>query len=273
MDKALLLNRLESIDHVGTSPRLSLKIFEKLKDPSVDLSSVSILLMSEQTICAQILRAANSVYFNRGVRINRITDAVIHLGVNNIKKILFAIEMIGMFKGSQAIEGFDEVAFWKNTVGGAVMAQELAFLRKITDTETVFLAAMLRNIGVLIIRQFAPSEFILIMSRCAEFGLSFTDACKKELGMTHREAGRVVAIRWHLPEKITESLNNESFDPEVTGIRACLDGADAILALKSFGVWDPNDKPAIELDPDTVQTVCDKAMEEVVALCSDLSIR
>ena len=273
MDNSLLISRLEGVDHIGTSPRLSLKILEKLKDPTIDLSSISMLLMAEQTICAQILRAANSVYFNRGTRINRITDAVIHLGINNVKKILFAIEMIGLFKGTPSMDGFDEVAFWKNSIGGAVVAQELAFLRRIADTETVFLAAMLRNIGVLIIRQFAPAEFVVIMSRCNEFGHPFNAACEKEVGLSHREAARIVAVRWHLPLKITGCLNDEITDPEVSSIRACLDGADTILALKGFGIWDPHFKPVVEIDPETVETVASKAMEEVVALCNDLSIK
>jgi len=54
------------------------------------MNDVVKIILEDPTICAQILKVANSAYYYRGERINNMTSAVVHLGLENVRRILLA---------------------------------------------------------------------------------------------------------------------------------------------------------------------------------------
>jgi len=112
------------------------------------------------------------------------------------------IELIGVFKANSVMTFFNEVNFWKHSVAGALLASELGASTKGSDTENTYLCGLLRNVGVLAIRQFLPKEFYQIYELIGKKNLSFKTASKESIGIDHREITHLLCMRWNLPDKI-----------------------------------------------------------------------
>jgi HD-like signal output (HDOD) protein len=106
------------------------------------------------------------------------------------------------------------------------------------------MAALLRNIGVLVVRQFFPDEFDAILDKIDQENMDFRRACHEVLGMNQREVGYLITVRWNLPETIVfaigESCGSFADTGKILTIRKAIDTADAILAEKRFTGWDPH---------------------------------
>ncbi|HAJ80725.1 MAG TPA: hypothetical protein DCO75_13250 [Fibrobacteres bacterium] len=231
-----------NIEHIGTPKGISFKLIQKTSGDAYDAEDLANLLLQEPTICAQILKVSNSALFSRGQPIKTIKHAVTQLGLANIKSIIFAIEILGEFKWRFSSEKFNEVDFWKHSIAGGIIASKYARTSGMYDPDLFYIAAILRNLGVLAIRQFMPNEFSHILSLMEQAQTSFGIASKAILNATHREIIYMIGLRWNLPSVIINAIN-DGVNPKKIGnvsmeIRKAIAFADDILHVSGFCVWD-----------------------------------
>ncbi|MBN1129193.1 MAG: HDOD domain-containing protein [Chitinispirillaceae bacterium] len=247
---------IQNIEHVGTSPELSLKIMKAVNDAEVTMHDVVKIILEDPSICAQVLKVANSPYYYRGERIGTMTGAVVHLGLENVRRILFAIEMIGLFRANSVMTRFNEKNFWKHNVSGALLASELGADAGIQNTESAYLCALLRNIGVLAIRQFLPREFYTINELISKRSLSFKQASKETIGIDHREITYLLCMRWNLPDNIIGVMgtleNKEAKSGMFHEVVQVITLADAVLSAKGTNEWDPFYAPECTIEDKAV---------------------
>jgi HD-like signal output (HDOD) protein len=232
-----------NIEHIGTPQGISFKLIQKTSGDAYNAEDLAELLSQDPTISAQILKVANSALFSRVESIKTIRRAVTQLGLANIKNIIFAIEILGTFKGHLVSEKFSDVNFWKNSIAGGIIASKYARTLGMKDLDVVYMAAILRNLGVLAIRQFMPGEFDKILELIELEKTSFENACKAVLNATHREITYLIGQRWNLPSVIINAINDRvnafEIGDEASQIRKAIIFADDLLHISKFCVWDP----------------------------------
>lgn len=232
-----------NIEQLGTPNPVALKLIEKA---SVDfeVDEMASILSCDSSVAALILKTANSVHFSRGQRIKTIKQAIVHLGKDNISKLLFAVDMIEVFKGDslQGSNHFSEPDFWMHTLAGAVLASKYAVLKNSCNPDITYVASLMRDIGILAIRQFTPDEFEELLAMQNTYISPFDTYCKTILGISHRKIAFKIGVRWGLPASIVESIRDElpsyPVDDEVREIREAILFADELLHLTKYCVWD-----------------------------------
>lgn len=267
-DADFRLRIIKNIEHIGSSPVLSLKIMEEVNKLDADLTTITSLLMDDPTICAQVLKVANSPYFLTRERINTISQAVVNLGLDNIKQVLFAIEIIGVFKAEFYSKKFSEELFWRHSIATGFLASALGRSKKYSlDPETLNIAGILRNIGVLAVRQFLPAEFEEILDMMEKKKTDFHSASRKVIGINQREIACLIGKKWKLPDTIVDSLGEGEFissDIEKSlRIREVIAIAEAMLAVKHYGAWDPFCRHKAKTDLENMDALSEKVFEQV----------
>jgi HD-like signal output (HDOD) protein len=272
MNEDALQQIIWNIEHIGTPHNVSLRLLEKSAS-EIDIDEMTALISQDATVSALILKTANSVHFSRGQRIKTIKNAIIHLGIENIKKLLFAVEMIGVFKGRCAAENFSEIDFWKHTLAGAILASKYTAFKKSCDPDVAYAAALLRDIGILAVRQFAPEEFEKMVLRQKTEASSFKELAKTFLGVSYREISYMVGLSWSLPRPIIESIKDRipsEMNSEIRAIREGILFADELLHVTKYCIWDLyylpgnfdfHDIPCEEMHKEAAETV-EKILQE-----------
>jgi len=233
---------LSNLEHVGTPNNVALKLVEKSADPDFSIEDLCSLVSHDQTVCSVVLKAANTVHFARGQRIKTVQHAVAQLGIANVKSLLFAIEVFGIFKGEGENELFNEKDFWKYSIAGAHVASKYASFNKFKDPETHYVSALFQNIGILALRQYAPIEFNSILLIVNSKDVSFQHASRAILGFSHRHLSHLIGLRWNLPSIIVEAINDPDYfqasSEEVREVQKSIAFADDLLHVTNFCVWD-----------------------------------
>jgi HD-like signal output (HDOD) protein len=266
---------IHNIEHIGTSPALSLKIMEEVNKSDADLTTITSLLMDDPTICAQVLKVANSTYFCTRERITTVSQAVINLGLENIKQILFAIEIIGVFRADFSTKKFNEELFWRHSIATGFLAMAIGHVKKYpVVTETLYITGILRNIGVLAIRQFLPAEFDAIINLIERKRIDFRTASQEVIGINHHEVGYLIGIKWNLPEDIVNSMSENDLNcsgiEKALQIRTVMMTVEAMLAAKQYSSWDHFCKYPAKIDLENIDGLCEKVFAQVDLLYQKL---
>jgi len=202
------INRiLKSIDTIPAFPATGNKVAQLLNKTDYSVLQVANVIKYDPSITANILKMANSAYFGSQHKISTINDAVMYLGQKNL---LRAIQTAGISKyykkGSSGY--FDKATdLWEHSVAVALMSQILS--KKITGNEdtTLYTAALLHDVGKIIMGEFVRDEMKKITILVSEHHMSFLEAEETVLGINHADLGGKIAEHWNFPIEIRDAIS------------------------------------------------------------------
>ena len=98
---------------------------------------------------------------------------------------------------------------WNHALAAAVAAEELARTTEAVDLALAFQLGLLHDIGRFALAQITPRRYGRIDSLLT--GDALVDAERNVLGITHPEAGYLLACRWDFPPEIAEAIRYHQF--------------------------------------------------------------
>lgn len=197
---------LKSIDAIPAFPATGNKVAQLLGRVDYSVLEVANVIKYDPSITANILKMANSAYFGSQHKISTINDAVMYLGQKNL---LRAIQTAGVSKYyKKGVSGYYDKAsdLWEHSVAVALMSQILS--KKITGEEntTLYTAALLHDVGKIIMGEFVRDEMRKITFLVAEHHMSFLEAEEMVLGINHADLGGKIAEHWNFPIEIRDAV-------------------------------------------------------------------
>ena len=215
---------LEQIDLLAPIPAIASQIMTKSDDPDSSLSEIADLIANDPALTANLLKICNSAYFSLPRKVESVKDAVAWVGLDQIVELVLTNSVSANFNKGLEGYGLGEGELWRHAVTSAHIAKSLAQRYGASQNKhLIFTAALLKDIGKLILGRFVAFSFEKINIMVHSQGYSFNDAEKKIIGMNHEELGAMVGQKWSFSEKLIymirhHHLTNESArqDPETT---------------------------------------------------------
>jgi HD-like signal output (HDOD) protein len=99
----------------------------------MNIERVVELISYDKSLAAQCLRVANSATFTRRAGVESIRQAVLALGVQRVRDIVYSCSLPKLFAGAQ--RGMAQSTFWRHALGTALVNQNLAKRLKVADIE------------------------------------------------------------------------------------------------------------------------------------------
>jgi HD-like signal output (HDOD) protein len=241
-----ILSALSCIEYLGAPPELSVRLLSKMKDEKSSIDDIAELVLCSPPIAASLLKLCNSVYFSRGTAISSVSRAIVHLGLSTVVRFVYAMDIMGSFRGGKNVHGFHEALFWKSSLAGALLAQEIGGKEASIDEESVFLGGLLRDIGICVMRQYFPDLFEEMWAVAQGKQCSCDDACMEVCGLDHRSIAFLLAAHWKLPETVLAvfqppARGHERY-PQMMLVRNIVVYSDYVLKVKKVFAWDKNAK-------------------------------
>lgn len=198
---------LRSIEHVPAFPTTVIKVSEMLRDDDYSVAEVVNLIKHDPAIATNILKMSNSAYLSPRQKIGTVRDAVVYLGRNNLIRVIQTAGISRFF--GKANKGYAVTAteLWEHSVASALFSQMLS--RKIMkrEDEKLYLAALLHDVGKIVLGEFVHESFERILELVAGRGYSFLEAEDEVIGINHAELGGRMAARWNFPREIVDALS------------------------------------------------------------------
>ncbi len=200
-----LAQRVDEIKYFPVPNSIVLSLFRTITKKNCTFEDISSIVEPDASLCAQLLRVANSAYYGFKGKVNSIDKAVMLIGVDEVRNLSLAICLVNQFRTGILAKGFDLRRFWIHNLVTSFSAREIGKDQSIFDEDELYLMGLLHDLGRLAMAQLMPDEFNLMELKARKRQVSVWEI-EKELGLTHTLVGRLLADRWGLTSQLADVL-------------------------------------------------------------------
>ncbi|HDJ29341.1 MAG TPA: HDOD domain-containing protein, partial [Proteobacteria bacterium] len=179
---------LASIHQIPPFPQVAIKAMDIISNTQYVVSDLVEVIRLDQSITANILKLCNSAYFGLPRKVSSLKEAVVYLGTIQLRQVLLASGAKDIYDRPDKGYSYFVGELWQHAIACALMSQVLArHLRLPLDENSIFTAALLHDVGKVVLSTYVSQEFAEIEMMVKEEHLSFHDAERRVLGFDHAE--------------------------------------------------------------------------------------
>ena len=186
-------------------------------------------------MAANVVRVANSAAYAGRYLAERVRDAVVRLGTANLLTIVLG-DYLRALRVTAPLYDLTEDDLYLHSAAASLMIKAMASETNRPLPAPASIAALLHDIGKLIMVRYLKADVSALQSLCREKKITFVDAEREVFGCDHAEVGGAVARNWGFPNEIILAIEqHHRVVPGGSGIVL-----DAVMlanyAAKSIGV-------------------------------------
>lgn len=214
MENLKLEKILSKVENFPSMPAAGSKLLSLLEEQEVSVGEVENIMRYDPGLTANVLRLANSAYFGIPARIGSVKQAIVLLGTNRLIQLVIA-SCVGAVM-NKSIPGYNMPPgnLWRHSIAVSIAAEALVKDKKNIDSEDFFTAALLHDVGKLVLGSFVKEDLTAIESITSK-GIPFVEAENMILGTDHGEIGAKILAHWAFPEDVVKAVRYHH-DPEAT---------------------------------------------------------
>ncbi len=192
-----VLSQIESLPSLSTVVGEFLQLSRREYFTAMDFEKI---LVKDQALVARLLKVANSSFFGCPRPIETVHEAIVLIGMDNMKNIVYAVSSSGLLRKQMKCYMYPDKGYWLHSMAVALSAREIADAAKsdVVGPEEAFVAGLMHDIGKLILDEFLDHEpGPRIVSLAEE---------KEATGFNHIELGSKIMERWNISDSIHSAL-------------------------------------------------------------------
>jgi len=186
-------------------PGAAVKLLALIDDPDMSVSQIEAILRHDAGLTANVLKLANSAYFGIPSKVGSVRQAVLILGLKRLIQMVIASCVSAIM--AKPVPGYDLPAgeLWRHSLAVSVAAEGLVKELDISGAEEFFTAALLHDVGKLVLGNVVQDGFDQI-EMALEQDVSFETAENMVLGTNHADVGAEILTQWSLPVDIVNAV-------------------------------------------------------------------
>ncbi len=199
---------VKEIKNLKPIPAVIHQILEVVDTPDSSMADVARIIQYDPAVTADVLRTCNSAFFGLKTPAESIKDVVSLLGLDQIVEIVLMKSGAKVLSGRQEGYGLNEGVMWKYSVSSALIAKQVAKNLSMENRNTIFTAALLKDIGKTVLDKFVKESFDEISDLLADESVTFEEAEKQVIGVDHTELGGMIAKMWKFSPRMVNIIRN-----------------------------------------------------------------
>ncbi len=230
---------IKKINKLKPMSQVAQKVISIAEDPDSSITELSEIIAYDQALTANLLKMCNSAHFGLPREVESVQQSILYLGLDQIIDMVLMSGWSSHLKGRQHGYDLDRGELWRYSVASALIARELAEMKKVEKKHLIFTSALIKDIGKIVLGQFVEDSYEKIRFLVSEHAFSFREAEKAVIGIDHAELGALVAEKWNFSTKMRDIIRfhhspSEAEDAQVeTGI---VHIADVLCMMMGIGV-------------------------------------
>ncbi len=277
------MNRIyDKIEYLPPFPQAMSRVMKLMNDGSASTDAVAEELKFDQALTTNVLKFCNSSYFGLRRTVSNLGEAVVYIGLDELKKIILRSGTRQYFQGQRpGYEGYSG-ELWRHVLAVSTLADKINELVVGADRDLLSIAALLHDVGKLVLSEFVVDASEEIFKLIDEESLSFLEAEKKVLGVDHGEIGAQILERWSFPQEVVSAVgkHHKEAGPDDSSLDNIVRLADNVSLLMGYGTSvDGLAYPGFgdvcrqnDLDHEVLEHIMAGAVEEIESIENDYGL-
>ena len=256
IDSNTILKKIDCIDDLPTLPSIVMEANKMLQDYNTPMEKLCQIIEKDQSMVPKLLKLVNSAFFGFQSKISNVSRAIALLGFNTVRGAIVSIGVIEAFTQKDSMENFDIKDFWTHSIAVAVTSKHLVGNINNQVAEEAFIGGLLHDIGKVVLSQYFQDLFCKVWTSVKKNNLTFYDAEKMEIPITHALIGAHLAEKWQLPTSLVDAIRCHHAvgkNVEDVGLPMIVYLADVIV--NGLGVNSKNEINLFEVHPDAARAM------------------
>jgi serine/threonine protein kinase len=172
-------------------------------DASASADKLANVILRDFALTSKLLKLVNSAFYGtRSVEITSISQAIVFLGVEQVRMTANSLSFFGHLKSNSAVL---KDSMTKSFLCGLI-TRHLAQREQLPRAEEAFICGMCQNLGENLVIYYFADEFADISKLQQDKNIDRAAASRGVLGVSYSELGAAVAKTWNLPRSIVDSI-------------------------------------------------------------------
>lgn len=163
-------------------------------------------IRQDQALALRVMKVANSSFYATGTPAHNLLEAAGRLGMFGIRNAVLTVVTIDHFARAEET-GLIPQRFWEHSLGAAAIAKSLAEAMLREDGEEIFLAALLHDVGRLVLAAAFPEEYKRILETSRSDNTPLDSAERDAFNIGHAEITREVLRRLNLAAPVVNTAS------------------------------------------------------------------
>lgn len=190
---------------IPSLPHIFQEITNAIDDPNSSTSTIGEVISKDSGLSVRLLRIANSSLYNFPSSVETVSQAIIVIGIQQIRDLALGTMVIELFDGISP-ELVDMNSFWRHNLGCGIAARILATHRRESNVERFLVAGLLHDIGRLVMYMKVPDKAKEALVKSKDKGELLYKMEREILGFDHGEVGAALLKYWKLPPNLAEAV-------------------------------------------------------------------
>lgn len=191
-------------------PAVAQRILALVGQQNITARQVGDLIKLDPSFSAELLRLANSALFGARREVTSLGQAVMMLGMDQVKSMATFVAVNNMVRSSLRIQGLRKV--WMHSLVTALVAHEASRAARI-DQDAAYTAGLLHNLGTLGLMAAYPDEYTRMLEVSNDFGYNLLQTERDLFEIDHCAAGAYVAKDWNFPDELASAIGTHHDNP------------------------------------------------------------
>lgn len=191
-------------------PESVIQVLESVGKDDISFVRLADIISRDPALTGRLLKIANSPFYGLSHRVNSINQAVMILGITTVKCLTLSAAIFGR-RGFPDKCNLDINSLYGSFISVAMTCRKVAVACRIDAPEDAFAAGLLLDIGLLYFINQYPEKYNRVLQDARMTG-RLIEQEMKHFGISHPEAGGLLASKWGLPKNIVEAISHHHED-------------------------------------------------------------
>lgn len=198
---------LAEVDRIPSLPKVVNEIMARVGNQQTGAADFDKLIQQDMVIAGRLLKMVNSPFYGMSHPISSITQAVSIVGFSSLKSLVLAASASNLLLIDLTAYGFAKEGLWRNSMATAALAKHIALRSGVgkDDAEEIFSAALLRDVGMLVLGPLMAKHGITLR-KSPDQPEDILQRERQVIGFDHCWAGERIADKWKLPENLAVAI-------------------------------------------------------------------
>lgn len=254
------------------------KMLNVCNDPNASMEDVAKLVETDLGITAKVLGIVNSSFFSLKSRVSAISEAVLFLGIDEIKKICLSVTFFEKMVTSGPKKQFERTFFWRHCLCVASLSKAIAEEIGHPSPGDAYTAGLLHDFGKIVLDRSGRVNYADFCKNAVNCTGPLVEAERNIIGIGHDDIGAYYGHRWGFSQKLC--LTIQYHHRRFSHLDLCKEDMQfiCIVCLANFLAWtqgmgsldaisplslQPEVEKNIQLDRINFEAVIQKMDEEI----------
>ncbi|HET7107461.1 MAG TPA: response regulator [Candidatus Acidoferrum sp.] len=204
LESKMLTSLVGALRDLPSLPRVFSELQVALVQPNVSTDLITRIVEQDIALSAKLLQLVNSAFFGLARDITSVKTAVNCLGVSVLHDLVLTLDLFRSFTPNEfvSVESIEE--FHRHSQLTARIAAGIA--QKTQMSPTLVLAALMHDVGKLVIAERTPAHFSRAVLQAHQEGKSLYEIEERLTQISHAEVGAYLLSLWGLPSPVVEAV-------------------------------------------------------------------